>query len=97
MEACENAETDENGRKINCPAEPKNNLSYWNEKLGFKRWVENETHDPGIWYYDIQMDWSAYAKGRLRDTDKVYEEGYVSSWKTDNDTNEIIPDKSKNY
>jgi hypothetical protein len=33
--------------------EPINNISYWNEKIGFQRWIDGEYHDPGLWYYDI--------------------------------------------
>ena len=70
--------------------EPRPTLQYWCESstngLGLKRVPQDNTLiNPAEWYYDIQMDWSAYSKKtnsilRARDTDKVYEEEYVSSW-----------------
>ena len=65
-------------------AEPKNNINYWCNKI-FKN---------SRWSYSIQMDWSSYdgivtndevdndyREGKkLRRTDKIYEEEYVSSW-----------------
>lgn len=75
-----------NSTDENKPAEPKNNLNYWCNKI-FKN---------SKWDYEIQMDWSSYdgiiedldndareAKG-LRRTDMIYEEEYVASWETIN-------------
>ena len=96
LEECQQIDESDSENKI-YPEEPKNNLSYWNEKIGFKKWIDGEMHNPGIWYYDIQMDWSAYAYGNSRSTDKVYEEGYVSSWEIDENTGKITPGDIKDY
>lgn len=71
--------------------EPRATLQYWNDK------VFNH-HSVSDWDYLIQMDWSSYRNGADRDSNKVYEEGYVSSWelKTDND-NYYIPAAEEQY
>ena len=87
-----------NSTDENKPAEPKNNLNYWCDKI-FKN---------SKWDYEIQMDWSSYdgvvedldnsareAKG-LRRTDMIYEEEYIASWETIN--NEYLtPSKMEGF
>lgn len=63
-------------------AEPKNNIDYWCKKI----------FTNSKWDYEVQMDWSAFdgvtvpltnderEARKLRRTDKIYEEEYVSSW-----------------
>lgn len=52
------------------------NIQYWNDKVFLdsnKNWSTN-------WTYEVQMDWSAYNDQKNRDSSKVYEDEYVSSW-----------------
>jgi hypothetical protein len=42
------------------------------------------------------MDWTSYANADMRDSDKIYEEAYVSSW-TVSEENEIIPTATESY
>ena len=57
--------------------EPHSTLQYWLSKF-LAPVPENPISTE--WYYDIQMNWDAYADGPNRDTSKVYEEEYTSSW-----------------
>ena len=82
-------------------AEPKNNLNYWCDKL-FKN---------SRWDYEIQMDWSSFdgvtleldnetrESMKLRRTDKIYEEEYISSWEVIGDPGEesLIPSNLENF
>lgn len=72
-------------------SEPRPTLQYWNESqnngLHLTKVPTSGFIDRSVWYYDIQMDWSSYEAGR--DSDKVYEEEYVSSWINSN--NKMIP------
>ena len=61
--------------------------------------------NPTEWYYDVQMDWSAYSDvdkynietsiRAKRETDKVYEEPYVSSWDKNLNPKLIEPAREK--
>ena len=78
-------------------SEPHSTLQYWLEDkdcLNLKP-VPEENPLATEWYYEIQMNWDAYADGSLRDTDKVYEEEYSSSWTLENDT--LIPAAIEEY
>ena len=64
-------------------AEPQMTLQFWNDlifKTSKGKWRTN-------WTYEIQMDWSSY--GGTRDSNKIYEDAYISSW--DQDTTTITP------
>lgn len=63
---------DEN--RANLP-EPIASLNYWCDKIFAQ--VKN-------WNYRIDMDWSMYGNSG-RENDKVYEDEYISDWKTEND------------
>lgn len=43
------------------------------------------------WTYEIQMDWSSFSYEFSRDSDKVYEEEYTSSWNVSDDKTELLP------
>lgn len=73
--------------------EPINNLQYWNSHqlhlysinkngqiINDNGEVCDEQLQANKWYYIVQMDWTAYANGANRDTEKVYEEEYTTSW-----------------
>ena len=69
--------------------QPKATLQYWLNKF-LTPYPENGIIDSHVWYYQIQMDWSAYTQYngsslQLRDSNKVYEEEYVSSWQMQQD------------
>ena len=44
------------------------------------------------WVYEVQMDWSSYSQALSRDSHKVYEEEYTSSWDIENNT--LVPRKN---
>ena len=73
--------------------EPINNLQYWNshqlhlysinkngQVINDNGEVCNEQLQANKWYYMVQMDWTAYANSANRDTEKIYEEEYTTSW-----------------
>ena len=66
--------------------EPRNTLQYW-----LNQFLEPLPENPITtqWYYDVQMNWDAYAEGYLRDPHKVYEEEYTSSWDIQN--GKVVP------
>jgi len=66
--------------------QPTATLQYWNKQF-LSELPQDGILDPTIWYFDIQMDWSSY--GGSRDSKKVYEEEYVSSWEINN--GKLIP------
>lgn len=70
--------------------EPINNLQYWVEhQLGIPPLPteEDAVIDPQVWYYKVDMNWDAYVDSAKRESNIVYEEGYVSSW-TDDEASE---------
>ena len=70
------------GQQVNAPVE---NLQYWNDKI-FKYIDKNgQEANKYNWTYEVQMDWSSFAYSNLRDPHKVYEEEYVSAWRTTDD------------
>lgn len=60
--------------------QPQENLQFWNDLI-FKN---SKGQWKGNWKYEIQMDWSSYSYQKERETDKVYEDEYVSSWQVEN-------------
>jgi hypothetical protein len=36
------------------------------------------------WCYEIRMDWSHYADKDMRESNKIYDDAYTSSWKVIN-------------
>ena len=68
--------------------EPHSTLQYW---LGTENFLKPVPTEPLAteWYYEVQMNWDAYAFGPSRATDKVYEEEYTSSWALSN--GELVP------
>jgi len=78
----------EHGR-LNGDAEPIQNVQYWCEQSGLVAYPGTlAATDPNTWYYYIDMDYSsfAFAAGHERDSHKVYEEPYTSSW-----TDDLVP------
>lgn len=67
-------------------------IDYWNEKIGLTKYPddENETILSSIWYYRVQMDWSAFEQGYLRKKDKIYEESYISEYDDDLNPKEYV-------
>ena len=61
--------------------EPKENINFWADKV-FKN---------SNWTYEVKMDWSSYNSSLS--SDKIYEEAFVSSWKRNNDKDELIPER----
>lgn len=92
-------------------SEPIQNVQYWcNARLGLEHIPLNADADidPRKWYYDIVMQWDSFEKGGvielddnnqivMRDTDKVYEESFVTKWHYDSVNNKLIPDGTENY
>ena len=71
--------------------EPKQNLQYWNEKLLLNKTPQTYYNmNPNKWYYSIQMDQSSIGDSSL-ESNKVYENEYISSWKIDEDTGNLMP------
>lgn len=74
-------------------SEPLFTLSYWCEEgLGIYPLPENNIQ-PNTWYYAIKMNQKSFVGGAERDSNKVYEEPYVSSW---NNTT-LAPETVQNY
>ena len=82
---------DEDGDPEN---EPLNNLQYWLDQF-----LEPLPENPVTtqWYYEVRMNWDAYADGDKRDTDKVYEEEYTSSWSLNEAENKVLPAAIEKY
>ena len=61
---------------------PKQTIQYWNEKTDFLYpYPENEDEIiPTKWYYKIDMFWDSSNSNLNRDSNKVYENEFVSSW-----------------
>lgn len=66
---------------------PKATLNYWLNKFLKPLPTNSDYKDSTVWYYKIDMDWSAYIN---RDADKVYDDEYISAW-TLNSNNQLIP------
>ena len=82
--------------------EPIQNIQYWCNQLGLqqKPFTATAVIDPRIWYYSIQMDWSSFQQQygeRDRDTYKLYEEDYVTSWTLDQNETTLIPRSIEHY
>ena len=58
---------------------PQENIQFWNDLI-FK---DSKGRWKGNWKYEIQMDWSSYSYQDTRQTDKIYEDEYVSSWQVE--------------
>ena len=58
---------------------PIQNLQYWADKI-FK---------DSDWTYEVQMDWSCYDANINRESNKIYEDEYIGSWKDDGSGNPI--------
>ena len=67
--------------------EPIANIQYWLNKFLTARPEGNLIKNK--WYYEISMDWSSFSYADQRDSSKIYEEEYVSSWSLYN--NELVP------
>ena len=78
-------------------------LQYWCDKFLDPYPSDTVLIDPHIWYYTIEMDWSSYTQlandGSIqkRDSDKVYEDEYVSSWQPDSNDEYLVPKASECY
>ena len=56
--------------------QPRETLQYWNNQI-----FNNLKH----WDYEVRMNWDGYQSGSTkRDSEKVYEDSYISSWNGDN-------------
>ena len=69
--------------------EPLSTLDYWvHDVMGIEKYPETGIPNSTTWYYKVEMDWSGYSHiGDVeRETDKVYDEEYVTSW-----TTELLP------
>ena len=75
-------------------AEIHTTVDYWAQKIGLVPYPQNNI-DPNIWYYQVQMNWDSFgANGVTRDSSKVYEEEYTSSWQVNSNT--IMPKTVEN-
>lgn len=73
-------EVDSTGTII-VPNEPHSTLQYWmNKFMDYK--PSSGYIDNSKWYYKIEMNWDAYSNTAtgVRDSNKIYEDEYVSSW-----------------
>ena len=68
------------------------NIQYWNNKI----FLDSDGNKRTNWDYEIQMDWSSFSNQDERDTHKVYEDEYVSSWELD-ENGSAIPRAIKAY
>ena len=79
--------------------QPMATLQYWNNKFLEPLPENSDEIKSNIWYYKIDMDWSQYAYGRdgqSRESNKVYEEEYSSSW-TLNENNNLITSQVESF
>ena len=58
--------------------QPLANLQYW-----LNLFLNDTYTSPREWYYEIQMNYSAFPDAAQRETNKIYEEAYPSSWKVE--------------
>ena len=66
--------------------EPIQNIDYWCGKINLKKLpTDINSIDPRQWYYKVSM---AYENNYS--DDKIYEQAYVTSWKIDGDTQELV-------
>jgi hypothetical protein len=87
-------ETEFNNEEEKNAAKPLNNLDYWCKKI----------FDNCRWNYEVKMDWSGIDginsldrrnNPFLRQSNKVYEEEYISSWEAGKD--KMVPAKSEPF
>lgn len=55
-------------------------IDYWCEKVGLTKYVEGGLMNASTWYYKVEMDWSGFEHGYMRNKDVIYEEAYISSY-----------------
>lgn len=71
---------------------PMMNIQYWNDLI-FKddagKWKSN-------WKYKVEMDWSSYSDSTYKDSDRIYEDEYVSSWTQDTEGN-LLPKATEGF
>jgi len=65
---------------------PRQTIQYWNDKMDFLLPYPDSNNSliPNQWYYKIEMNWNTYDSNMGRDSDKIYEDAYISSWKVEN-------------
>ena len=68
--------TDKKG--VEHTTQPLANLQYW-----LNLFLNDTYTSPREWYYEIQMNYSAFPDAAERESNKVYEEAYPSSWKVE--------------
>ena len=73
-------------------AAPHATLQYWLNKFLTPKPTNGEPIDKNTWYYEVQMDWSSYDNASLRDSHKIYEDIYISSWRYDDNSAIYKPD-----
>ena len=68
--------------------EPIANIQYWLNQF-LTPYPNNGIIKRNKWYYQIRMNWGSFSYADERDTDKIYEDEYVSAWQLTN--NKLIP------
>lgn len=72
---------------------PIQNIQFWCEEgCDLAPIPDNGPVSSRIWYYDIQMNWNSFQDAPNRDSKKLYEETYTTSWNSD-----LIPGAIENY
>ena len=70
--------------------QPRGTIDYWLNQFLIK-YNKNISIDSTQWYYSVEMDWNSF--GPERDSSKIYEEEYTSSW--DNNLNPLETEPAK--
>lgn len=65
--------------------QPHATINWWCDQFLTPYPTNGEAIDPLTWYYKVDMDWSGYSEFNgsglvARDSSKIYEEEYISSW-----------------
>lgn len=65
--------------------QPHATINWWCDQFLTPYPTNGEAIDPLTWYYKVDMDWSGYSEFdgsglTARDSSKIYEEEYISSW-----------------
>lgn len=76
---------------------PEATLQYWLNQF-LEPYPENGSMiRSNVWYYVIQMNWDMYSNQDERQSNKIYEEPYISGWITDEDSFEVRPKSVEAY
>ena len=63
---------------------PIQNIDYWCKKINLTPYPNDPTLvNSTKWYYRVQMSWKSFRTGRVRISDKIYENEYTSAYDTE--------------